>query len=400
MAAGKPQKQAVAIALSNARRHPKGGFGTGGRAYADGGVSSGTALSFVPTPPAGGVSTTQTPPVSYNSSMPATSPNFGPIVAQVDRFGMPQNTPNATLADSAGKQVQMYDPSSFVNPLNSMMPANTATPTTPTVPTAQQNAINQALFTVPSQANNSQWMSHLTTPQLSALLASIGSPSYRPNGNFGSDFTSDQQTKINDYLLQNNIPISGLKKGGRVNKFASGGPSTAEADPWYMRSEARGVMHPEGLIASHGAGRTDVHNISVPSGSYILPADVVSGIGEGNTLAGASVIDKMMHALPYGIQGSHHGGGGSMGIPRAPAAHMMKQDEDFEPVKRGGTPKDKGHGEAVPIVVAGGEVLLHPGTLIQKFGSLKKAHAVLDKFVLNARHQTIKDTRALKGPKK
>src|ERR1700677_5287266 len=43
-----------------------------------------------------------------------------------------------------------------------------------------------------------------------------------------------------------------------------------------------------GPIHSMVAGRTDHLPMHVPSGSYVLPADIVSGAGEGNTMAGVA----------------------------------------------------------------------------------------------------------------
>jgi hypothetical protein len=188
-----------------------------------------------------------------------------------------------------------------------------------------------------------------------------------------------------------------IKRGGIAKKkFAAGGIPTSEAlDPWYTRAEERGIMHPEGLIASTGAGRTDVHNMGVPSGAYIVPADVVSGLGEGNTLAGSSVIDRMMHSNPYGIQSGGRRGGG-MGIPRPPAPYKEPAD-NFQLESRGGRAKD--HGEPVQIVAAGGEHVIYPQTIIQKFGSLKHGHQVLDKWVIKTRKDTIDKMKKLKPPK-
>ena len=185
-------------------------------------------------------------------------------------------------------------------------------------------------------------------------------------------------------------------RGGKAG-FAGGGIPTSEAlDPWWTRSEERQMVQPEGLIKSTGAGRTDVHNINVPSGSYIVPADVTSGLGEGNTLSGASVMDRMMHSNPYGIEGGvKHG---NMGPPRAPAPFTQQpQSLPAMAEKRGG--KAEGHSGTVPIVVAGGEMLYHPETIIKKFGSLKKGHAALDDFVKKVRTKTAKTMLKLPGPK-
>lgn len=198
-----------------------------------------------------------------------------------------------------------------------------------------------------------------------------------------------------------------LRRGGtaKPTHLAGGGIPTSEAlSPWYARQADRQMMQPEGLIKSMGAGRTDIHSINVPAGSYVVPADVTSGLGEGNTLAGASVMDRMMHSNPYGIQSDKAPRGN--GPPRAPAP--FKGDPSSLPSSitgpleaRGGNIKSQQHrSEGVPIIVAGGEMLYYPGTIIKKFGDLDKGHQTLDKFVVKARQKTIKDMRGLKGPKK
>src|SRR5260370_34561552 len=58
---------------------------------------------------------------------------------------------------------------------------------------------------------------------------------------------------------------------------ALGGPA-----PWYVRSEARGMLH-SGPVMSAVPGRMDKHNINVTAGSYVLPADHVSSLGQNNT---------------------------------------------------------------------------------------------------------------------
>ena len=48
-----------------------------------------------------------------------------------------------------------------------------------------------------------------------------------------------------------------------------------------------------GPLHSHVPGRTDKINLNVKPGSYVVPADVVSILGEGNTLAGTVVLRAM-----------------------------------------------------------------------------------------------------------
>lgn len=75
-----------------------------------------------------------------------------------------------------------------------------------------------------------------------------------------------------------------------------------------------------GPIHSSVAGRTDHLPVTVSSGSYILPADSVSHIGESNTLAGFKVLRRMFGGEPYGGGSSPYGqSGGPYGSPAAKA---------------------------------------------------------------------------------
>ena len=98
----------------------------------------------------------------------------------------------------------------------------------------------------------------------------------------------------------------------QVAGFALGGPPA----PWQVRNEARSMMH-TGPIMSAVPGRTDRHNMSVASGSYVVPAQAVSHLGQSNTIAGMKVLNSMFgNAGPYGA-GSMKVAHGA-GAPRAP----------------------------------------------------------------------------------
>lgn len=62
-----------------------------------------------------------------------------------------------------------------------------------------------------------------------------------------------------------------------------------------------------GPIHSPVAGRTDHLPMHVESGSYVLPADIVSAGGEGNTIAGFKVLRRMFGGEPYGQTSSPYG---------------------------------------------------------------------------------------------
>jgi hypothetical protein len=94
-----------------------------------------------------------------------------------------------------------------------------------------------------------------------------------------------------------------LHQADKSRKHLAGGGLGTSA-PFYEREEARNLerdsYHPGGLFASDVAGRTDRLPHSVAADSFVMPADVVSGLGQGNTLAGAKIMDGILHSGPYG----------------------------------------------------------------------------------------------------
>ncbi|MGH7749169.1 MAG: hypothetical protein ACREQ5_31055, partial [Candidatus Dormibacteria bacterium] len=122
---------------------------------------------------------------------------------------------------------------------------------------------------------------------------------------------------------------------------------------------------------------------SVPGGSYVIPADVVSGLGEGNTLAGAGVLDKMMHSGPFGMKLG--GGHSASSIPRPPKAMSFARGGEVRRVR---------------IVAAGGEYLVHPDDVRRVGeGEINRGHDRLDAFVKEVRAHTAKKLKKLPGPK-
>lgn len=156
-----------------------------------------------------------------------------------------------------------------------------------------------------------------------------------------------------------------------------------------------------GPIMSAVPGRTDKHNISVRSGSYILPADFVSNRGQNNTVAGAATLGRMFSSGPYGAK--------PMGITRGklPAPPKVRADGGEVP-PRGVAPVDGlhqgmvgGDDELVPIVVAGGEFLIDPDHVrMIGQGDIEHGHNILDQWVLSDRKKHIETLRGLPKPAK
>jgi hypothetical protein len=141
-------------------------------------------------------------------------------------------------------------------------------------------------------------------------------------------------------------------------------------------------MH-TGPIHSSVAGRTDHLPMHVPSGSYVLPADILSAGGEGNTIAGFKHAKRVFGGNPYGGSGATPYGQGKGPYGMA----------------KGGTADSDGSG--VPIVAAGGEYVIHPDSVREVGGgNLDTGHKVLDEFVKRIRKELIGTLKNLPGPQK
>jgi hypothetical protein len=157
-----------------------------------------------------------------------------------------------------------------------------------------------------------------------------------------------------------------------ARKSATGGTQMMPKGPQMMprmmppadekQTMVDGKIH-SGAIDSPVAGRTDHLPVHVASGSYVIPADIISAMGEGNTAAGFKVA-KMIFA--------------NQGAPSAPGGDEMP----------------------VPVVVAGGEFILTPAEVTNiGSGSMEDGHRVLDEFVKMYRAKTIKTLKGLPGTK-
>lgn len=114
-----------------------------------------------------------------------------------------------------------------------------------------------------------------------------------------------------------------------------------------------------GPIHSPVAGRTDHLPMTVPSGSYVIPADIISAMGEGNTIAGYKVANSI-----FGLQ-------------------RVESDTPAE------------------IVAAGGEYVISPENVARLGGGeMEKGHTVLDDFVKKMRAKTVETLKKLPGPRK
>lgn len=183
-------------------------------------------------------------------------------------------------------------------------------------------------------------------------------------------------------------PMAGMPPGGMPmmppRRFALGGAPA----PWFVRNEARSMMH-AGPVMSAVPGRTDKHNINVAAGSYVLPADHVSSLGQGNTQAGFATLGRMF-GKPMAIPHGHP--------PPPPRFAPMKMAGFGKRSDEGGSRGDEAGG-SVPIVVAGGEFVIPPDKVAEiDGGDLKRGHEVLDHWVKTNREKHIKTLKGLPPP--
>lgn len=146
------------------------------------------------------------------------------------------------------------------------------------------------------------------------------------------------------------------------------------------------VMPHSGPIHSQVAGRTDHLPMHVKSGSYVIPADIISAMGEGNTMAGFRQAKRVFGGSPY-----------QQNSPEPYEQGATAYGAEMPTKAEGGEITD----DLVPIVAAGGEYVITPEEVVAiGKGDLDSGHKILDAFVKKTRAKTIDTLKKLPGPKK
>ena len=144
---------------------------------------------------------------------------------------------------------------------------------------------------------------------------------------------------------------------GRPPKFADGGRVQRQAAARGRRKLAVGA------IAGVTPGRSDELPVKLPAGAYVIPADIVSALGEGNTAAG-----------------------------------FKKLDARFPGGKRRLAKKNGG---AVDAIVSDGEYVVTPEKVADLGnGDIDRGHGILDLFVKATRQAHIKRLQGIPDPNK
>jgi len=219
------------------------------------------------------------------------------------------------------------------------------------------------------------------TAELMAYLHSAGE-----NQSFNRDLRRRQSFRYLQHPAETELVPRALQDieyfGDQFKK--AGGGSVGNFNP--ERGAAIGLSR-QGIIKSTVPGRTDKLNLNVPSGSYVIPADIPSALGQGNTTAGGAILDRMFNKGPYG-----------MNLPRAKSGSRVgrrKASLSTQSFAEGGDV-----GQITPIIAAGGEYMVHPETVAGLGnGDMDLGHSILDSFVKQVRAKHINTLKNLKPPK-
>jgi hypothetical protein len=148
----------------------------------------------------------------------------------------------------------------------------------------------------------------------------------------------------------------------KLTRGMMGGGMVGRALNIARRYATGGAVHAGPIQHVADGGRTDTAPLDVASGSYVIPADCVSSLGQGDTGAGYRVLTHM-----FG--------------PQAPR------------LSAGGKP--------VPIMAAGGEFVIPPEVVARVGrGDIKAGHEALDQWVKMERRRNIMTLKRLPSPAK
>lgn len=256
-----------------------------------------------------------------------------------------------------------------------------------TLPTSTTGAINTTNTASPSSPTQTQ-ATNVPTGVLPPAPAATANPA-----------TNTVPPVPQNGVVNNPIATPLLATGGVANRDAGGfsiSKSPHLSPSWETRAASRQLMH--GPILSAVPGRTDNHAARVASNSYVLPAQHVASMGQGNSVAGLAAANSL-----FGRSGPY--GAGLAKIPHGPGAprppRPMKALYTGGGYSEGGSRGDNSGYETVPVNVAGGEYIIHP-EVVKAIGNgnLKHGHAILDAYVMHERKKDIKTIQKLPPPAK
>ena len=250
-----------------------------------------------------------------------------------------------------------------------------------------------------------------TPDQIGQIFGEVGFSRKEPNPPPPDDSGTlkvEQQPQQPPFMAEGGfVDMPGHYAAGGLSPSAMRGYATAAH---YSGSNIKPAIKPPGvhLINSNVPGRNDRIPMQARTGSFVLPADVVSGLGQGNTMAGAKMWGDAISSSvgPGGIQNVIRRR--TVKGPAMPRMSSMgKSGRGFADGgmghnsmgHNGGPPmNDEG---LTPIVVAGGECIVDPEFVCELGGGdpeLGKKH--LSNSVMTVRNHVIKHLKGLPRPVK
>ena len=212
-----------------------------------------------------------------------------------------------------------------------------------------------------------------------------------------------------------------LNKAYGPKKRADGGHVTAALKAAYQKRANGGHVGP---LTGSTPGRADAIATTVPDGSHIIPADVVSSLGEGNSGAG---FEHLKRIFPHSSQ--HRAFGGSAAMPPIPhetsipgtphistphltgiphphitaLPHMAGMPHLARATGLGAIPHmtqpHMASGGGVPVKLSDGEMAVSPED-VRRIGNgdMDKGHHLIDEWILKTRKESIAKLKRLPGP--
>lgn len=196
-------------------------------------------------------------------------------------------------------------------------------------------------------------------------------------------------------------PGQGYRRGGAPKRDVGGMMGMSEAEPWWSRSEARGAD--SGLLHGTTPGQADAIKTSAPAGSFVVPAEVVAHLGQGNTLAGSRVMEAILNSgpggmpMPRAVRGS--------GPPRPPQVSRTQEEggfkeggpvQVFEAKARGGEKQKPGE---TPVDLSDGEYVIAPHHVTAwGGGDHERGVRILNRWVMAKHKEHLATLKRYKGP--
>jgi hypothetical protein len=173
---------------------------------------------------------------------------------------------------------------------------------------------------------------------------------------------------MNGVLTRNaDYPVRPESKG-----YGPGPYPAAPNDEPEERAAGGGIGAKPFTGALYGAtgGRADKLPGTARSGSHVIPADIVSHMGQGNTNAGLKIMDRMFGTGPYGM---------SLSRRRRADGGAVEQE--------------------IPVALSDGEYVIEPEVVASLGnGDIDVGHDVLDAWIMQERQNAINTLASLPPP--